>query len=96
MQNLGPERELEVIRIALDGEMDLKEHFQSNLAKAASEDQFYALNKTFWHKWCAYVSLPRKDSFGQLERIQSLGSSSESKIRRPHQISNDVLKMSQT
>ena len=27
MSNLGPARELEVIRVALDGQMDLKEHF---------------------------------------------------------------------
>jgi len=27
MNNIGQARELEVIRVALDGEMDLKEHF---------------------------------------------------------------------
>ena len=27
INNLGPAKELDVIRIALDGEMDLKEHF---------------------------------------------------------------------
>ena len=34
MTGLSYERELEVVRIALDGEMDLKEHFQSKLAIA--------------------------------------------------------------
>ena len=62
------ERELEVIRIALDGELDLKEHFQSKLAIASQSDQFYLLNKAFWQKWSAYVGLPRKDSFQLLER----------------------------
>lgn len=64
---LSKERELEVIRIALDGELDLKEHFQSKLARASQSDIFYILNKTFWQKWSAYVGLPRKDTF-QLER----------------------------
>ena len=57
------ERELEVIRIALDGELELKEHFQSKLAIASQSDQFYLLNKSFWQKWSAYVGLPRKDTF---------------------------------
>ena len=51
MNNLRPHKELEVIRVALDGEMDLKEHFQTRLAVASSEDTFYILNKTFWQRW---------------------------------------------
>lgn len=48
MNMLSYERELEVIRIALDGEMDLKEHFQSKLAIAQDKALFYILNKAFW------------------------------------------------
>ena len=85
MTQLGPERELEVIRIALDGELDLKEHFQSKLAQAASGDTFYLLNKAFWQKWTSYVGLPRKDTFNsvQLERSASQVSVREEKARRP-------------
>ena len=63
MSNIGQARELEVIRVALDGQMDLKEHFQSKLATASDKDIFYLLNKAFWQKWQSYVGLPRKDSF---------------------------------
>lgn len=40
-----------MIRIALDGEMDLKEHFHSKLSVAEDKDTFYILNKVFWQKW---------------------------------------------
>ena len=94
MQSLGHERELEVIRIALDGEMDLKLHFQSKLAVASSEDCFYLLTKSFWQKWAAYVGLPRKDSFGvQLEKSNSMGKESE-RARRPLSIQNEFLRLS--
>ena len=60
----GHERELDVIRILLDGETDLKVHFQNSLVRAEQDEPFFILAKSFWHKWCAYVGLPRKDSFG--------------------------------
>ena len=34
----GHERELEVIRILLDGEIDLKLHFQNALANSSADD----------------------------------------------------------
>jgi len=59
----GHERELEVIRILLNGEMDLKVHFQTALAKSVAEDTHNVLAKAFWQRWCAYVGLSRKDTF---------------------------------
>ena len=99
MTNLGHERELEVIRIALDGELDLKVHFQQALSTAKSQDTFYILNKAFWLKWLAFVGLPRKDSFN-FERVTSTNSAvSASSIdsqrqRRPVSIQNEVFRTS--
>ena len=64
MKQLSADRELEVIRIALEGEMDLKENLQSKLKVASENDVFHILNKAFWLKWCAYVGL------GQGERAR--------------------------
>jgi len=64
MTNLSYEKELEVIRIALDGETDLKEYFSAKLAVASSDDTFYILAKSFWQRWSSYVGLPRVDTFG--------------------------------
>jgi len=87
LNNLGAARELEVIRVALDGEMDLKEHFQARLATASDKDVFYLLNKAFWQKWQAYVGLPKKDSFAagivSLEKSQGSAGAQSDRARRP-------------
>ena len=91
INNLGPAKELDVIRIALDGEMDLKEHFSAKLSASSDKDVFYLLNKTFWQKWLSYVGLPKKDSFNMasMEKSANAQGRDSERARRPVNIMND-------